>query len=1238
MTKKSPWAIVAAITALVLAPLVSVAPPASAVVEAPVHTYRDTPGDVRSDRFTLTANGTDVFVAKYANRFNNRMAVARFASDDATPVLTVTANSPITSWKIHPERNYPASAVTVSGNTLTFQMSDSLRYAIVEINGIQPNLAIVNDPPEDPASIPDPAATNVVNVKDFVTDTTGATDQTSQIAAAVDKLYSDPTKDTLYFPDGWYTHRGIDLHNRTKPVTIYTEEGALLKNRIQPTMEAMEPTIGIWDSANVTFSGRGVFDGNGFANYDTGAGGWRHDAATSQHQGGVMVVRSQNIVFNDTLARDAKQWNWETHTAKNVTFNNIKGLTPYGNPWVDGVNLASGQNITVNGALTLGNDDNFASGHYNPNDKFTADPDRLTWDTADTFGISVKNHLGWTVGAGNGTRIGGGGGYLQRDFTFDNVNYVGTANQGITMGNGTEVTSVTFRNSSWDTSRVNNNFGIAGRGSATSDRLGSLVFDNVWFSKNNPMQVSNTTNLTIHGLTVAGTRVTRATQMSLALTNITNRDFDFVQDVAPVFGAIAGAEVEAGTELVLPIPVSDGDGDTVVVSSNALPAGGTITGNVLHWTPTAAQAGPYDIPLLATDSRGATATGTVHVMVTDPNAERIDVPLAADASVQAWNTEQSQNYGDNELLRLLNFNDSTLGGVLGEKYAGNQSNRDGKLGLLSFDLGALADRVRQGELLSAQLTMTYAGPSKVALTGTNALVVARATPGWVEGNGKTTPTVRTNTVAGAVTWLTKPTIDTSVTATSAPFDVTAAKVGSDSSYSATQKPVGVNVKVNVLPLLNNLPASSSVFSLAVNETKKQDILFVSREGAARNPNAAGMAPRLTLTFKVTPPADTVAPDVSAVTSPAVADGVGGWFVSPVSVSVSASDAGSGVASVEYKLDDGAWSAYSSPVSIPEGVSTVNYRATDQSGNVSDVKQLPVKRDQTAPDVSASTSPAAADGVGGWFVSPVSVSVSASDAGSGVASVEYRLGEGAWGAYSSPVSIPEGTTTFSYRATDEAGNVSAVGQLPVKADATAPVTSVVVSPGSGVVLAGSTVSATFTATDAGSGVASTEYSTDGGATWVAATDAGVSFTEVGQYVVKYRSVDAAGNVEEAKEVTLTVVQPWTFTGFYAPVDMGGVVNVVKGGSTVPLKFELFSGEQELTSTTAIDSLRTVQHSCDPAAPVDEVETVVAGGTALVYDTQAGRFQYNWKTPKSTGCMDVIVRSTDGSELKAQFRLK
>jgi hypothetical protein len=233
--------------------------------------------------------------------------------------------------------------------------------------------------------------------------------------------------------------------------------------------------------------------------------------------------------------------------------------------------------------------------------------------------------------------------------------------------------------------------------------------------------------------------------------------------------------------------------------------------------------------------------------------------VLADTNVQTWNAEQALNYGDNEHLRLLNFNDATLGGVLGEKYAGNQSNRDAKLGLLSFDLGELAERVRSGELLSANLVLTYSGPAKFGLSGTNTLVAARATPGWVEGDGKTTPPSRANTIPGGVTWLTKPTIDTSVTATSAPFNVTAAKnVGTDSSYSNSQVPIGVKAVVDILPLLSNVPADSSIVSFAVNETKKQDLTFVSREGAARNPNAAGMAPRLELTFATQPEATATA--------------------------------------------------------------------------------------------------------------------------------------------------------------------------------------------------------------------------------------------------------------------------------------------------------------------------------------------------------------------------------------------
>lgn len=514
----------------------------------------------------------------------------------------------------------------------------------------------------------------------------------------------------------------------------------------------------------------------------------------------------------------------------------------------------------MNGALSLGNDDTFASGHYNPNDKFTPDPDRLSWDTADTFGISVKNHLGWTAGAGNGVRIGGGGGYTQKDFTFENVNYVGFKNLGITLSNFTADTKVKFTDATFDTSKVTTNASIGGRGSSASDRFGSLILDDVWFSHNLPINISNTTDLRIHDLSVAGTPVTRLTQFALKLTNVVNRDFDFIEDVAPVFGTIPTSEIEVGTELVLPIPVSDGDGDTVQVSSPSLPEGATITDNALHWTPTSAQAGTTSIPLLATDSHGATATGSATVKVIDPDAERIEIPVAADTNVQTWNAEQTLNYGDGELLRMLNFNDANLGGVLGEKYAGNQSNRDSKLSLLSFELGDLGERIAAGELLSAELTMTYAGPAKGGLSGSNSLVAALATPGWIEGDGKSTPPARTNTVDGAVTWLTKPAIDTTVTATSAPFDVTSPnKVGSDASYSATQKPVGSKATIDVLPLVTRLAADASAVSFAVNETKRQDLLFVSREGGARNPNAEGLAPRLTLTFAAPTVVDEVAP-------------------------------------------------------------------------------------------------------------------------------------------------------------------------------------------------------------------------------------------------------------------------------------------------------------------------------------------------------------------------------------------
>jgi hypothetical protein len=115
--------------------------------------------------------------------------------------------------------------------------------------------------------------------------------------------------------------------------------------------------------------------------------------------------------------------------------------------------------------------------------------------------------------------------------------------------------------------------------------------------------------------------------------------------------------------------------------------------------------------------------------------------------------------------------------------------------------------------------------------------------------------------------------------------------------------------------------------------------------------------------------------------------------------------------------------------------------------------------------------------------------------------------------------------------------------------------------------------------------------------------------------------------------------WTLKGFYQPVDMNGVFNTIMSGSTVPLKFELFSGTTELTDVGAVKSLTYRVIACVASAPVDEIETVATGSTVLRYDSTGGQFIYNWKTSGAAGtCYRVTMTTDDGSNLMAYFKLK
>lgn len=295
--------------------------------------------------------------------------------------------------------------------------------------------------------------------------------------------------------------------------------------------------------------------------------------------------------------------------------------------------------------------------------------------------------------------------------------------------------------------------------------------------------------------------------------------------------------------------------------------------------------------------------------------------------------------------------------------------------------------------------------------------------------------------------------------------------------------------------------------------------------------------QMTGTFTVTDGGggdDTTAPETAAkIDGDQNGDGA---YVGQATVTLSATDAGSGVDTIEYAVGaDGEWQPYTTPVVVNTvGDHAIRYRATDKAGNAAAEKTAefkvaaPDSDDTTAPETSATvTGEQDADGA---YLGMATVTVTASDAGSGVNKIEYAIGaDGAWQAYDAPVMVHEvGTHKIRYRATDKAGNAAAEKAVdfqvvtPPQEDTTAPVSTVAVTGdknSDGAFITSAT--ATVKATDDDSGVEKIEYSLDGGP-YLAYTKA-VIVDAVGYHKLAHRATDKAGNTSQAKEVMFTIAK-------------------------------------------------------------------------------------------------------------------
>lgn len=179
---------------------------------------------------------------------------------------------------------------------------------------------------------------------------------------------------------------------------------------------------------------------------------------------------------------------------------------------------------------------------------------------------------------------------------------------------------------------------------------------------------------------------------------------------------------------------------------------------------------------------------------------------------------------------------------------------------------------------------------------------------------------------------------------------------------------------------------------------------------------------------VAPPTDDTTPPETSATVDGEQD-ADGAYIGMATVTVTASDAGSGVNTIEYALGDGEFQPYTAPVMVHEtGEHTFRYKATDKAGNAAEVKTADFtvveqpEEDTAPPETTAKTE--GRQNSDGDYLGKATVTLTATDEGSGVEKVEFSLDGGPFLAYTDPVVVDRaGHHSVAHRATDKAGNTS-----------------------------------------------------------------------------------------------------------------------------------------------------------------------------------------------------------------------
>lgn len=248
-------------------------------------------------------------------------------------------------------------------------------------------------------------------------------------------------------------------------------------------------------------------------------------------------------------------------------------------------------------------------------------------------------------------------------------------------------------------------------------------------------------------------------------------------------------------------------------------------------------------------------------------------------------------------------------------------------------------------------------------------------------------------------------------------------------------------------------------------------------------------------------------------------GNGEWFVSEVRVKLRGNDNSSGLYETYYRLNSSdAWMLYTQEFVITEeGIYNLEYYSIDEAGNIEGTRSREVKIDFTPPEVTMNISGNLS--YSGWYTTNATVSITATDM-SGISQIQYRIDGGDWMNYTGSVKILPGNHTFEYQVKNGAGLIT-TNTTRIMVDTEKPVSEYRLTGDLGAY--GwyiSRVIVNLTAIDDVSGVAEIGYRFGEGFDWQVYTDE-IYLTSEGTTVIEYRAVDAAGNMEDIKSISIKI---------------------------------------------------------------------------------------------------------------------